>query len=70
MNIFALGNTGNAVIFKMATARGAEVVDYHLFRNISILLVAAIQSSTLGINVFKQFPKTYKWTLIFRAIFG
>jgi len=42
MNLFAVGATGNSVFFKMAAAEGAQVADYQVFRNVSILLTAGL----------------------------
>ena len=43
MNFFAIGAAGNSVIFKLAAAQGAEVIDYQVFRNVSVLIISSIE---------------------------
>jgi len=41
INIFAITGTAQGVIFKLASRRGASILDYMAFRNILIGLIAA-----------------------------
>ena len=43
MNLFAIGTISQAIVYKLATAEGATVIDYQLFRSMGILVVAAIE---------------------------
>ena len=56
MNFFALGAIGQSVVFKIAIADGAQVIDYQVFRNLSILFFSSIEMGIIKKNPFKLFP--------------
>jgi hypothetical protein len=70
MNLFAIGATGQSLVFKSVAVEGINVLDYLIIRNISILVLASLQLSYLQINPFKQFPYTHKHSLLWRIITG
>ena len=70
MNLFGAGATGQAIVFKIAMGYGAMVLDYQVFRNLSLILVSSIELSCLGINPFSQFPSDCKQKLFWRVFTG
>ena len=70
MNLFAVSEVSQAVVFKIATAAGAEVIDYQVFRNLGILLLSTIELSCSKRNPFKEFPSADKHTLLWRCLTG
>ena len=71
MNLTAIGLTGQSVMFKFALAEGARVFDYTVFRNVSVIIIAAIQLSCAGLNPVKTFPwADKKQILLGRIIAG
>ena len=47
MNLYAIGAISQSVIFKIASAAGAQVIDYQVFRNLGLLFVAGIELTCL-----------------------
>lgn len=70
MNLFGAGATGQAIIFKIAMSYGAVVLDYQVFRNLSLILVSSIELSCLGISPISQFPSEDKNKLFWRVVTG
>ena len=42
MNVAMIGATLNSIFFKMAADKGAQVYDFQVFRNLSILFFSSI----------------------------
>ena len=71
MNLFSIGAVGNSILFKMAAEQGAQVIDFQVFRNLSILLFSVIELSCTKQNPFTEFPwSDKKHTLLWRCITG
>ena len=70
MNIFAIGGSGQSLIFKMAAQDGVNVIDYVLIRNLMILSINAIQCLAMRKNPFNEFPWSHKHTLLWRCLTG
>ena len=70
MNIFAAGAVGQSIVFKLATAEGAKVIDYQIFRNLSILCFSGVELCCIKRNPIAEFPTSYKHTLFWRCMTG
>ena len=70
MNLFAIGGVGQAIVFKLAIAEGATVIDYQLFRSLGILIAAAIELCCTRRSPITEFPTSDKYTLLLRCIMG
>lgn len=70
MNLFAIGGTGQSVMFKLAASAGAAVIDYQVFRNLGILLVSSIELSCIKRNPYTEFPWPDKHALLWRCLTG
>ena len=71
MNLFAVGGVGQALFFKLAMAEGARVFDYQVFRNVGLLIVAAIQMACSKLGPVRSFPWAgHTSTLFWRCLTG
>lgn len=71
INLFAIGSAGNSIFFKMAAKEGgAQVIDYTVMRNISILTVSIIQLIYTKTSPFSNFPKSHANVLFWRCMTG
>ena len=70
MNFDALSTAGHSVLFKLAASQGGQVIDYQVFRNIFLILVASIHLGCSGLSP-RDFPwKEKKYVLFWRCIAG
>lgn len=70
MNFFAIGAAGNSVIFKLAAAQGAEVIDYQVFRNVSVLIISSIELCCIQVSPIEAFPWHLKHQMLWRSLTG
>ena len=68
INCYALGTAVSSIFFKRAMAKGCALLDFFLFRNISMLLVSTMWILVQGLSPFgKDFPTDWKWILLARC---
>ena len=70
MNLFAAGAVSQSVIFRIASAEGAKVIDYQIFRNMSLLFLSSIELGCIKRSPIAEFPSDYKQTLFWRCLTG
>ena len=70
MNFFAVFAVGQGVLFKVVSKQGVNIIEYMLFRNAIILLVASVQLSIKRLNPLKGFPRNLIANLLIRSIAG
>ena len=70
MNFHALCITGTSATYRIVAEEGFHVVDFTLFRNLSIFTIASLWCLLVSKNPLKHFPWKYKHQLIWRIITG
>ena len=70
MNFHAICTTATAATYRVVAEEGFHVIDFTLFRNISIFSVAVIWCCCARINPLKMFPWEHKHQMIWRCITG
>ena len=71
INMYAVGTIGQSILFKHAIATGVAVIDYQIFRNLSLLFFSATIAFFSGLKPLKRdFPNDLKHTLFWRMITG
>ena len=71
MNLCVFGGAASSVLFKLAAAEGARVLDFELLKGISIISCAFVQCRCQKISPISSFPwSELKWTLFWRCLSG
>ena len=71
MNLCVFGGAVQSVLFKLAAAEGARVLDYELLKGISVVCCAYIQCRCQKSSPISSFPwSDLKWTLFWRSFSG
>jgi Mlc titration factor MtfA (ptsG expression regulator) len=70
MNLAMVLTTVQGVLFKKVALEGVSILEYTLFRNVTIALFACAQLIHKDINPFKGFPKAQVKDLVMRSVAG
>ena len=70
MNFHALCITGTSATYRIVAEEGFHVIDFTLFRNLSIFTIALLWCLLVSRNPLKNFPWKHKHQLIWRIITG
>lgn len=70
MNIFAVCNVGQGVLFKKIQAQGVHIFEFTIIRNSFNLFGALVLSLIYSIRPVRDFPKEYRGIMAVRATFG
>jgi len=71
INMYAVGTIGQSILFKHAISTGVAVIDYQIFRNLSLLFFSVTIAFFSGLKpITRDFPHELKRTLFWRMITG
>jgi len=71
INVWCVAFVGQSILFKKATHQGVAVVDYQVFRNVSLLGTSLVDCYLRGTKPWgRDFPTQFQSTIFVRCLMG